>query len=56
MAVAGHYVRGLLDNEVLFGTSKAGCYTCYRIDRLMQTISVQIDWESVGVIVTWPLC
>ena len=56
MAEAGRFVRGFLYNEVLFGTSKAGCYTCYRGDRLMQTISVQTDWELVGAIVTWPLC
>ena len=56
MAVAGHFVRGFLYNEVLFGTSKAGCYMCYRGDRLMQTISVQTYGESVGAIVTWPLC
>ena len=55
MAVAGHFVRGFLYNEVLFGTSKAGCYTCYRGDHLMQTISVQTEWESVGAIVMWPL-
>ena len=56
MAVAGRFVRGFLYNEVLFGTSKTGCYTCYRGDRLMQTISVQTDWELVGAIVKWPLC
>ena len=56
MAVAGRFVRGFLHNEVLFGTSIAGCYKCYRGDRLMQTISVQTDWESVGAIVTWLLC
>ena len=56
MAIAGCYVRGLLCSEVLFGTAKAGCYTCYRGDHLMQTISVQTDWESVGTVVTWLLC
>ena len=59
MAVAGCFVRGFLYNEVLFGTAKAGCYTgctCYRGDYLMQTISVQTDWELVRTIVTWSLC
>ena len=56
MAVAGRFVRGLLCSEVLFGNAKAGCYTCYRGDRLMQTISVQTDRELVGTIVTWLLC
>ena len=54
--VAGRFVRGLLCSEVLFGTAKAGCYTCYRGDCLIQTISVQTDWELVGTIVTWLLC
>ena len=55
MAVAGHFVRGFLYNEVLFGTAKAGYYMCYRGNRLMQTISVRTDWES-GTLVMWPLC
>ena len=55
MAIAGCFVRGLLCSEVLFWTAKAGCYTCYRGDHLMQTISVQTDWESVGTVVTWLL-
>ena len=56
MAVAGRFVRGLLCSEVLFATAKAGCYTCYRSNHLMQTISVQTDWELVGTVVTWLLC
>ena len=56
MAIAGCFVRGLLYSEVLFGTAKAGRYTCYRGDRLMQTISVQTDWELVGTVVAWLLC
>ena len=58
MVIAGCFVRGLLCSEVLFWIVKAGCYTCYRGDRdhLMQTISVQTDWELVRTVVTWLLC
>ena len=49
-------MQGDLYSKVSFRTAVAGCYTRYRGDRLMRTISVQTDWESVGTIVTWPLC
>ena len=49
-------MRGDLYSKVSFRTAAAGCYTCYRGDRLMRTISVQTDWESVGTVVTWLLC
>ena len=51
MAVAGRFVRGCLHSKVLFGTPKAGCYTHYRGDRLLQIVSVQTDRESVRTIV-----
>ena len=41
MAVAGRFARGLLYSKVLFGTTKAGCYTWFRGDRLKETVSVQ---------------
>jgi len=47
---AGRFVRGFLYSEVPFGTTKAGG------NRIMQTISIQTDWESVGTALTWSLC
>ena len=49
-------MQGDLYSKVSFRTAVAGCYMCYRGDHLMRTISVQTDWESVGTVVTWPLC
>ena len=36
----GCFVRGLLYSEVLFGTAKTGCCTCYRGDCLMKTFYI----------------
>ena len=53
---ADHLMQGDLYSKVSFRTAVAGCYTRYRGDRLMQTISVQTDWESVRTVLMWPLC
>ena len=35
----------------IVGTDKACYYTYYRDNCLMQTVSVEIHWESVGIVV-----
>ena len=38
-----------------FTAAVASCYTCYRGGCLMQTVSVQFNWESVRTIGLRPL-
>jgi len=42
MAVASHFGRGFLYNEVLYGTPKPGCYVYYRGDCLIKEVTIML--------------
>ena len=49
-------MQGDLYCKALLRVAAAGRYTPYRGDRLIQTISVQTNWQSAGTTAMWPLC